>query len=268
MAATTAVTTAVVTGGASGLGRALVLALAKGGADVVIADLHGPRMDETVAAVTALGRQAIAVPTDVRDAGQVEALLETAVQRLGGVDLWANNAGVAGAGDVGDGSLDDWRFVLDVNLWGVIHGCHAVAPYMKKRGKGIILNTASAAGLISSPHMGAYNASKAAVVAITETLYGELAGTGVRTTVVCPTFFQTNLLESARMPDGRNRKFATKLMQRSSWTADDVARVALADAYAGRLYSVAMSDGRWLWRARRLWPQMFYDRMAAIAKRV
>ncbi|MCB9680419.1 MAG: SDR family NAD(P)-dependent oxidoreductase [Alphaproteobacteria bacterium] len=265
------VTGAVVTGGGSGLGRALALELHSRGAAVVIADLDLEGAEQTVAAVRERGGRAWAVACDVRDPEAVAAVLDAALGHLDAVDMWINNAGVAVAGEVGDVALDDWHWVVDVNLWGMVHGCHVIAPYFKQRGAGVIVNVASAAGLVSTPGMAPYNVSKAGVVSLSETLYGELSPLGVGVTVVCPTFFQTRLLDNARS-DAHRLKVASKLMKRSSVQADGVARAAIDDALAHRLYSVAMRDGRMVWRLRRLLPQGFYDLyfrgMAQVQKRV
>lgn len=257
------VETAVVTGGGSGLGKALAEELAGRGVAVAVADLDGGRAEEVA---RSLGGRSFAFEVDVRDPDAVQALRDAALDRLGAVDLWVNNAGVAAAGPVGEVPLDDWRWVLDVNLMGVVHGCHVIAPYLRQRGRGAILNVASAAGLISTPDMGPYNASKAAVVSLSETLYGELKPHGVGVTVLCPTFFQTNLLDTARSPDPKHMKIAGSLMRRARSQAQDVARAGLADVAAGRLYSVPMADGRFLWRLRRLVPQTFYDLMPRAVK--
>jgi short-subunit dehydrogenase len=116
--------------------------------------------------------------------------------------------------------------------------------------------------------MAPYNAAKAAVVSLSETMYSELQGANVGVTVLCPTFFQTNLLDSARATDPSMTGIAAKLMRRSNYSAGDVARVAIEDVLAGRLHSVPMTDGRWLWRLRRMMPQLFQDRVAAVTRRV
>ncbi|HMV65205.1 MAG TPA: SDR family NAD(P)-dependent oxidoreductase [Myxococcota bacterium] len=248
----------VVTGGASGLGRAFVLELARRGSEILIADVTPDRLAAVVGEAEALGARAFSQVVDVRDAAQVEGLLRRAIEVLGGVDLWINNAGVAVAGEIGDVPLDDWRWVVDVNLWGVVHGCHVVVPHLRAQGHGWVLNVASAAGLISSPRMGPYNVTKAGVVSLTETLFGELADSGVGVTVLCPTFFQTGLLDTARTTDPRVLKLGARLMQRGRLDADGVARAALTDLLAGRLYSVPMADGRLMWRLVRALPGVFY----------
>src|SRR6185312_10510780 len=112
--------------------------------------------------------------------------------------LVINNAGVAVGGRVGEVALDDWRWIMGVNLWGVIHGCHVFATQLRAQGSGHILNVASAAGLLAPPGMAPYNVTKAAVVALSETLRGELRDAGVGVTVLCPTFFRTNIAASSR----------------------------------------------------------------------
>lgn len=253
--------TAVVTGAGSGLGRALTLELACRGAKVIASDIHAGGMEETVALVRAAGGDARPFLANVRDPAAMQALLDNAVSRLGGVDLWANNAGVAVGGPIGGVPLDDWKFVIDVNLYGVIHGCHVIAPYFRERGAGIVLNVASAAGLVSMPNLGPYNVTKAAVVSLSETLYNELRPFDVGVTVLCPTFFPTNIARDGRVHDPRGKRVAEKLMERSKWTPADVARFAIDDAVRGTLYSVPMNDGRMMWRLKRLIPGPFHSLM-------
>ncbi|MEM6960930.1 MAG: SDR family NAD(P)-dependent oxidoreductase, partial [Myxococcota bacterium] len=162
-------------------------------------------------------------------------------------------------------SLEDWRWGVDINLWGVIHGCRAFAPAMKERGRGWILNVASAAGFASLPEMAPYNVSKAGVIALSETLYGELAPHGVGVTVLCPTFFSSRIAGAMRGPeqDLRQRKrLIEQAMKRAKLNAADVARVALDRAEAGELYALPMRDGRMLWRLKRAAPARFHALVA------
>jgi short-subunit dehydrogenase len=150
---------------------------------------------------------------------------------------------------------------VSINLWGVIHGCHVFAPKFRDRGRGAIINVASAAGLLSTPEMGPYNVTKAAVVALSETMHVELAPKGVSVTVLCPTFFRTNIANSARGHAGdieKRKAVIHKLMDRSKLQANDVARAALDGADRGELYVVPMQDGQWMWRLQRLSPERFY----------
>ena len=258
---------AVVTGGASGLGRALCLELAARGAAVFIADVDVAGADETAELVRRAGGSAGIAECDVREAEQVEALAQRAAAEMGPVDVLCNNAGVAVAGAFEAISLDDWRWCVEINLWGVIHGCRAFLPGMRERGRGHVLNVASAAGLLTPPEMGPYNVTKAAVVGLSETLHAEYAPR-VKISVLCPTFFRTAIMDSARGPvDERSRRFTGKLMDRSKVQAPDVARIALDAVSAGDLYVVPMRDGRLFWRLKRLAPAQYHRWMGRLQGR-
>jgi short-subunit dehydrogenase len=194
----------------------------------------------------------------VRESGQVSELSRAARQWLGHTDLLVNNAGVAVAGPVEEVSLEDWRWIMDINLWGVIYGCRAFVPEMKQRARGYVVNVASAAGLISLPEMAPYNVTKAAVVALSETMHAELRPAGVHVSVLCPTFFKTNIHTNGRgVIDDRRRAVIGKLMERSRLQAPDVAKLALDAVARNHLYAVPMSDGRAMWRLKRLAPAGF-----------
>lgn len=248
---------AVITGAASGFGRAVALSLAKRAARVVLSDVDEENLREAAELARRAGGEVRTLRCDVRQAAEVEALAEAADEAFGGTDILVNNAGVAVAGPVGEVSLEDWRWQIDINLWGVIHGCHAFVPRMKSAGRGYVLNVASAAGLLSAPQMGPYNVTKAGVVALSETLYGELMGTGVRVSALCPTFFQTNIHKAARAPDGL-REQTEKLVTGAKWTAEQIAEIALRGLERGELYVVPQTDAKVMWRAKRLLGQGFY----------
>ncbi len=257
----------LITGAASGLGQALAFELARRGARILATDLPTADLGPTCEGVRAAGGQATPHPLDVRDPAQFAAAWAAAEAAYGPVDLLINNAGVAVVGPMADVSLDDWRFQLDVNLWGVIHGCRLAAQRMPARGHGALLNVASAAGLLSPPKMAPYNVSKAAVIALTETLAAELRGTGVTCTVLAPLFFQTNLMATSRVTDPRIKKTAAREMAKGKLTAADVARDALEALDAGRLYALPMPSGRWYWRAKRLMPQGYVGLLHRITQR-
>jgi len=190
---------AVVTGAASGIGAALGHALAAAGCSVVLADVDAAALDGVAASVDG---DVLTVVTDVSSADDVEALAEAAFARFGAVHLLCNNAGVSTFNPVVAQTLDDWRWVLGVNLWGVIHGVQAFLPRMLAQGQpGHIVNTSSLAGLASGlPSLGPYNVSKVGVVALSETLRMELAmaGSPVGVSVLCPGSTPTRILESER----------------------------------------------------------------------
>jgi NAD(P)-dependent dehydrogenase (short-subunit alcohol dehydrogenase family) len=170
---------AVVTGGASGIGRALALAFAREGARVVVADLDDAGMADTVAEVARAGSAAIAVRTDVSRLEQVQALADRAFAEMGAVHVLCNNAGVALWGGLESATHRDWEWAIGVNLWGVIHGIEVFVPRMiAQHVPGHIVNTASMAGLIASQGLGVYNTTKYAVVGLSETLHKDLRAMG------------------------------------------------------------------------------------------
>lgn len=251
---------AVVTGAGSGLGRALALDLAARGARVLVSDIDPDGLAETVGLLEARGAEVHSTPCDVAQWEDVQALARTAEETVGPVDVLCNNAGVAVGGTFEDVSLEDFRWCVEIDLWGVIYGCKAFLPGMRERGRGWVLNVASAAGLLSAPEMAAYNVSKTGVVSLTETLYAEYAGTGVKVAALCPTFFPTKILDSMRGPiDGRAQRTARKLMDRSALSAADIARVGLDGLEKGELHIVPMRDGKLMWLFKRLRPQAFHD---------
>ncbi len=195
--------------------------------------------------------------SDVSKSEEVEKLANEAESRFGGTDLLVNNAGVATSGPMGDVKLTDWEWIVGINLWGVVYGCHHFVPRMRERRSGHIINVASAAGLLCAPGMGPYNVTKAGVVALSETLYGELAPFHVGVTVLCPTFFKTGIVANARGMAEQDRAMAQKLLDRGKLDAHEVARAALHAADKNHLYAVPMADGRWLWRFKRTAPQSF-----------
>lgn len=247
----------VVTGAGSGLGRAFCRQLAKRGARILASDIDLDAVNQTVAALG--GAEAYGMACDVSKLDAVTQLAEEAENRLGGVDLVINNAGVASGGRIGEVPIESWEWIVGINFWGVVYGCHVFAPRLRRQGSGHILNVASTAGLIASPNLGPYNATKSAVVALSETLYGELVGDGVGVSVLCPTFFQTNIADAARMHvDPKMTELVKKMMSASKIQADEVASIALDRAMRGDLYILPHRDGRILWRLKRWFPGGFY----------
>ena len=197
---------AVVTGAASGIGRALATRFAREGMHVVLADVDGAALDEASGAVGAEpGAGDVAgVVTDVRDPAAVDALADAAYGRFGAVHVLCNNAGVAVGGMAWTVPADRWRWIVEVNLLGVAHGIRSFVPRMIEQGEGHVVNTASAAGLLTSPMMGPYTATKHAVVALSESLHFDLQVTGASlgVSVLCPEFVRTNIADAERVrPD-------------------------------------------------------------------
>ena len=196
---------AVVTGGASGIGFSLASAFAAEGAKIVLGDIEAPALDEAVGKLEASGAEVIGVVTDVSDAAQVQALADAAVERFGAIHIACNNAGVGAGGLSWEAPLSTWEWVLGVNLWGVIHGLRAFVPILMQQSQAYVVNTASVAGVVAGPFMAPYNASKHAVVALSETLHHEMAmmAPQVKVSVLCPGWVRTRIADSARnRPDG------------------------------------------------------------------
>ncbi len=191
---------AVITGGASGIGRAVAERAAAEGMKVVLGDIEEGPLKEAERELTAQGAEALGVVTDVADVVSVRALRDRALDRFGAVHVVHNNAGVGLGGPIWEVSEEDWRWILGVNLWGVIHGVATFVPLFIAQGEGHVVNTASIAGLTTAPFLGPYNATKQAVVAISETLFKDLQAVGapVGVSVLCPGFVQTRIAESDR----------------------------------------------------------------------
>lgn len=192
---------AVVTGAASGIGKALALGFAGEGANVVLADIEEGPLRAAEAEVAGHGVEALGVITDVTDADSVGALAQAAIDRFGAVHMVCNNAGVGGGGLIRNQQLVDWKWVVDVCLWGVIHGVHHFLPHLIEAEESHIMSTASVAGLMSVPGLGPYNAAKYGVVAIMETLHLEMQrdrNADVGVSVLCPGVVRTNIATAQR----------------------------------------------------------------------
>jgi NADP-dependent 3-hydroxy acid dehydrogenase YdfG len=256
---------AIITGAASGLGRAIAVRLARDGWRMALADVNEAGLRATLEQVRAAGGEGRVELLDVTQADHWQALRKRLQSDWRQLDLLVNNAGVAGSGEVGQFSLDNWHWLLDVNLFGTIYGCHTFVEWLKANPRGAhLVNTASLAGLLSAPTMAAYNVSKAGVVSLSETLYGELKQHGVGVTVVCPGFFRTELLASGRFQKEDERGVAERSMEAAPFTADDVADAAVRSIQQKQLYVVMGSKGRRWWRIKR-WLPAFFAR--ALAKR-
>jgi NAD(P)-dependent dehydrogenase (short-subunit alcohol dehydrogenase family) len=190
----------VVTGAASGIGRSLALAFGRAGCRVVVADIEQEALDESRRELATLGCECLAVVTDVADAQSVKALAARAIEHFGRVHVLCNSAGVSARRAITDMALDDWRWVIGVDLWGVIHGIHAFLPVLLDQDEAHVVNVSSMAGLLPFVLGAPYNAAKAGVVAISETLYQEmeLLGANVGVSVVCPGGVRTRFLDSER----------------------------------------------------------------------
>lgn len=234
---------AVVTGGGSGIGRALCLAVAaRGCGGVVVADLDEGAAQ--AAEVEAAGAAALPVACDVGDPMQVDGLLHLAVERFDTVHLVCNNAGILRSGAAWETTLEEWDATFGVNLWGVVNGVRTFVPHLIAQGEGHVVNTASLAGLTSSPGLAAYNASKHAVVALSETLHRDLlvsGHTGIGVSVVCPGLVATPIVDDPATRSGRTdvgRLIGEALAERipTSMAPEEVAAAVVAAVGDGRFY--------------------------------
>jgi NAD(P)-dependent dehydrogenase (short-subunit alcohol dehydrogenase family) len=255
----------LVTGAASGLGAALVRRFADRGDQVLATDVSEP-----VVAGTTTGSDGSVVGRvlDVTSEDDWAAARDWVATEWGGLDVLVNNAGVAGGGRIEHTSLEDWQWLFDVNLFGVVRGTRAFVPMLKAQGSGRIVNTASLAGLVHPPGMGSYNAVKAAVVAFSETTAHELAPFGVACTAVCPSYFRTNLMSSMRGGDADLAAQVTRLVAESPISADDIAAAVLDGIDRGEELVVPDGPARAAWGLKQADRAAYDAQMRAIAARM
>jgi NADP-dependent 3-hydroxy acid dehydrogenase YdfG len=253
---------AVITGAASGLGFALASRLASGGWHIGLIDLNADALAQASKTLEEQAASTQSFALDVRDDEALSDAIMAFAEAHQGIDMMINNAGVAAGGMIEQTSVEDWRWVLEINVTAVATGCRAVAPMMRKQGDGAIINIASAAGFISAPGMSAYCASKAAVVSLSETLFAELTPDGPSVTVAMPSFFQTNLVSTMRGPKNAVA-FADRMMSKSNYSAEFAAEDILDGAVERKLYlPLPKSLGRF-WRFKRWLPMVFLRKLAA-----
>lgn len=255
-----------ITGAGSGLGRALALHYARQGARVACTDRDTASVDDTLAQVVQAGGSGLALALDVTSEADFVSAAERVHAAWGGVDVVINNAGVATAGDMDTAPLSDWEWVLNINLLGVVRGCKTFAPLLKAQKSGHVVNIASFAGIANPPGMGSYNAAKAGVIAVSETLRHELAADGVGVSVVCPAFFPTNLMQAARVQQAGTRTMVQRFMDKSGVTAGDVAAQIAEAVRTKRFLVLTHKDTRTQALVKRLFPEVFYGQMAKLRK--
>jgi NAD(P)-dependent dehydrogenase (short-subunit alcohol dehydrogenase family) len=277
---------AVVTGAGSGIGRAFALEIARRGGRVVCADVNLAAAVQTVelifeqinkhmiSSTIPTGDRALAVRCDVgvyEDvlalAGEAQAFFAAGTY-ASGVNLVVNNAGIgAGGRPVGQVGLPDWKRTLDVNLWGVVHGCEIFMPLLRQRAEQLkalgfkgprcgVINVASTASFSAAPLMGPYNVTKAGVLALSETLAAEVSGSGIHVAALCPTFVKTNITKGECIAPASSA-FADKLMKWTGVSPESVAVETLNGMDSGRLYILPQLDARTIWRLKRYVPAAY-----------
>lgn len=256
----------LITGAGSGLGRALAFRYAEAGWRVACADIVLERAEESVKLITGFGIGAMALQVDVGNDDSFEHLRDQILAAWDGVDLVINNAGVSSGGSLLTAPMDEWQWVLNINLLGVVRGCRLFAPVLVEQGGGHLVNIASFAALAGAPGLASYSVAKAGVVTASEGLRAELEGSGVKVSVVCPSFFPTNLLDNFRSADPNARKIATSLMQGAKESAADIAEAIYRGVERGEFLILPTAEVRQRWRLKRWLPELYYRKLLAAVR--
>jgi NAD(P)-dependent dehydrogenase (short-subunit alcohol dehydrogenase family) len=254
----------VVTGAGSGIGQATAVAFAQEGAKLHLVDIDQQRLEEVGRQIEALGADCKTHPLDCCDPKAMKQLAKTIYQLESRVDVLHNNAGVCYTGPVEEISLDDWKWVIDINLWGVIHGVHAFVPKMiAQGGGGHIVNTASMAGLIGLPYVAPYCTSKFAVVGLSESMALELAVHGIHVSTICPGSVSTNVIKDSRTNIPRKwRALLENSLSRWATSPKKTAAVILDTVYKNKSLTItAAAELLPLWLVKRF-SHRFYNQMS------
>ncbi len=257
--------TVLITGAGAGLGEAMARRFAAAGWSVIVADLDAERARHVAETLTPGSRH---VAMDVTDEAAWQQLAALVREDYGHLDALINNAGVATGGTLEQTSLEDWRWVMEIDLMGVVIGCKTFAPMMREQGSGHIINVASFAGFAAAPGINAYGTAKAAVIALCEMLRAELADAGVKVSALCPAFVMTRLTETMRAPDASYQKRVERWMTRSGVSADDVAEVVYRAILKPRFLLLTHANTRWLWRLKRWFPELYFRILMRSARRM
>lgn len=247
---------AFITGAASGLGKAFATELAGDGWTIGMADNNPIELRESAQEIKALGAHVFIYQLDVSDKDEYKTVAAQFLADAGGIDLLFNNAGVGDGGAFEEYPLENYEWMVSINQMGVVYGCYYFIPAMKKQGYGHILNTASAAAIGCAPTMGAYNMTKAAVVAISETLYSELMDHHIHVSCIQPTYFKTNITRSAR-GGATIQKITQQFIDRSGLNAKEVSQEILVRAGKRELYIILPKSAYKMWLFKRLAPTRF-----------
>ncbi|HEX4873183.1 MAG TPA: SDR family NAD(P)-dependent oxidoreductase [Nevskiaceae bacterium] len=256
----------LITGAGSGLGRACALAFAARGWRVACSDRDAAAAEQTLGLLRAAGGTGLALAVDVCSEASFSAAVDRLQREWNGLDVLINNAGIATAGTVADAPLAQWQQVLDINLLGCVRGARAVIPLLQAQRGGHIVNVASFAGIANPPAMASYNAAKAAVISLSETLRYELFPSQVGVSVACPSFFKTRLLETSRALAAdpaldaapQMNRIVERLMAKATVSAEDVAADILDAVLNNRFMVMTHPDARSRARLKRVSPELYF----------
>lgn len=267
----------LITGAASGLGLALARRYAADGWRVLLTDVSADALATAVAGLAGTdsgtaGTRATprvhGLVHDVRSDEDWATVRAWCEEHWDGLDVLVNNAGVATGGRFARLPMEDWEWILDINLKGVIRGCRTFVPLFEAQGSGHLVNVASLAGLLNPPAMASYNVVKASVVSLSETLRFELEPAGIRTSVVCPSFFRTGLAASFRTPDPAVQQIMDSLVTKSKTPAETIAAVVQKGVAEGRFLILTDRDGRVAYFVKRFVPPLFRNQVRKGAGRL
>ncbi|WP_339512604.1 SDR family oxidoreductase [Pseudomonas sp. RL_15y_Pfl2_60] len=257
----------MITGAGSGLGREMALRWAREGCLLAMSDVNEEGLIETLELARKKGGDGFIQICDVRDYSQLTALSQACEAKFGGIDMIINNAGVASGGFFDEISLEDWDWQISINLMGVVKGCKAFLPLLKKS-RGKIINIASMAAIMQGPAMSNYNVAKAGVVALSESLLIELNSFGISVHVVCPSFFKTNLLDSFRGPTAAIKEQVGKLLESSPISAQEIADYIYEHVAQGKFIILPHEQGRLASTLKQQNPQLIYDEMIKMTEKM
>ena len=250
----------IITGGATGFGKALALTWAKNyhaqqkKLAICIADLHEQRGQETTEELRALGVDALFCQCDITNQNSIDAMRSEVLQRWQGVDIIINNAGVATGGSLTSETIEQWQWVFNINLYGMVRVCQTFVEDFRQQGHGYFVNVASQAGLTPIPLMASYNAVKSAVIAFSETLKLELASDNIDVSVVCPSFFKTNLDESMRTTEAVMLDTIKHLFNKADMTAEQVSTSVYQQAQQKKFLILTHKSGKQAYFMKRWLP--------------
>ena len=251
-----------ITGAGSGFGAALARRYAAQGWSVAVTDIDEQRARQTLLEIDKFGGDSFFMLLDITRSDHWQQLHDKVLKRWGGLEVLVNNAGVAAAGNVENTSMDDWQWILDIDLMGVVRGCHQFAGLMKQQKCGHIINISSFAGLAGLPNITAYGVAKAGVLALSEALRAEMYPHGVGVTVACPAFVKTGLLDTFRSNKPETRAKVTNWMETSGVSAEQVAEEIAMAVRKNKFLLLTHAQTRTAWRLKRWLPERYFKMLA------